>query len=106
MAEEKKTGAAADDKRTAEERKKQATEREERAKAQEEHRKSMRGRPTPTQEEADLIKSGHHPTLEPDGSTEPPWPPVAPAKDKHEKHATAESGGANYSTRQTSAKTA
>jgi hypothetical protein len=106
MAEEKKTEAAAEDKRTAEERKKQATEREERTKAQEEHRKSMRGRPTPTQEEADLIRSGHHPTLEPDGSTEPPWP-VVPAKhpDKHEKHATAETG-AGYSTRQSAAKTA
>ena len=39
MAEEKKTGAAADDKRTADARKKQAEEREQRAKAQEEHRK-------------------------------------------------------------------
>ena len=101
MAEEKKTGAAADDKRTADERKKQATEREERTKAQEEHRKSMRGRPTPTQEEADLIRTGHHPALEPDGSTEPPWPPV-PA---HAKQSTAEHQGAGYSTRQSTAST-
>lgn len=93
MAEEKKTGAAADDKRTADERKKQATEREQRTKAQEEHRKSMRGRPTPTQEEADLIRTGHHPTLEPDGSTEPPWPPAT------KQLPAAESGG-GYTTRQ------
>ena len=101
MAEEKKTGAAADDKRTADARKKHAEEREQRTKAQEEHRKSMRGRPTPTQEEADLIRTGHHPTLEPDGSTEPPWPPV-PA---HAKQSTAEQQGGSYSTRASTAST-
>lgn len=51
--------------------KKLATENEARAKATAEHHKIYDGKPTPTQEEADLIKLGHHPELEPDGSTDP-----------------------------------
>lgn len=86
-----------EDKRTADERKRLNEEREKRSKEQEEHRKSMRGRPTPTQEEADLIKTGHHPQLEPDGSTEPPWPPTGKPVEKV--------GGASYNTRQSTAKT-
>jgi regulator of protease activity HflC (stomatin/prohibitin superfamily) len=35
-------------------------------------REKQRGTPTPTQEEADLIKLGHHPELAKDGSPEDP----------------------------------
>lgn len=48
-----------------------AEDREARQKAMAERDKS-RGRPTPTQEEADLIKMGHHPDLAPDGSPSDP----------------------------------
>jgi hypothetical protein len=64
---------ANDDKRLAEDKKKLAADRDAREKAREEREKS-RGRPTPTQEEIDLIKLGHHVELSPDGS--PPDPNV------------------------------
>ena len=57
----------------------------------------MRGRPTPTQEEADLIRTGQQPPLAPAGPTEPPWPPVT------NKPMSAETGG-GYSTRQATSK--
>lgn len=94
---------ATEDKRTAEARTKLNADRDKLYKDQEEQRASMRGTPTPTQEEADLIKTGHHPTLAEDGSTEPQWPAPVAAKDK--KHATAEHGGANYNTRSQTAST-
>lgn len=68
MADTDKTNA---DKRLADDKKKLAAEREHRAKVQAEHQEMMVGTPTPTQEEADLIKLGHHPDLAPDGSTDP-----------------------------------
>lgn len=62
---------AAADKRMADDRNKLKQEREQRAKDRDEHLKKLQGTPTPTQEEADLIKLGHHPELAPDGSTDP-----------------------------------
>jgi hypothetical protein len=94
MAEEKHVSEEAK-KRMAEDKKKLETEREARAKAQAEHQKKMTGRPTPTQEEADLIKLGHHPELEPDGSTDPYAVPTT-TETKHMEHAE----GKPYQTRQ------
>lgn len=83
----------------------QKQDREDRAKAQEEHRKKMRGRPTPTQDEADQAKLGMHPELAADGSTDPFAAPTTTAAHAN-KQSTAESGGASYSTRQSTTKTA
>lgn len=88
-----------------EDKKRLASEREERTKAQEEHRKKMIGRPTPTQEEADLIKLGHHPDLEPDGSQDPYATPEQKEKNKQhhsDRHMESE-GKAPYQTRQSTA---
>jgi hypothetical protein len=81
------------EKRMAEDKKRLAEEREARAKAQEERAKH-RGRPTPTQEELDLINLGHHPELSPDGS--PPDPNVGFGT----RQVQAEHGGSGYQTRQ------
>lgn len=77
------TKAEADKKRLAQ-------EREARVKAAEERAKN-RGRPTPTQEELDMINLGNHPELSPDGS--PPDPNVSYA------HRQSEAQG-GYQTRQ------
>jgi hypothetical protein len=69
MADDKQTA----ERRLAEDRKRLAEEGEARVKARQEHEKN-KGRPTPTQEEADLIRLGHHVELTPDGS--PPDPNV------------------------------
>lgn len=53
--------------REATDKKRLQQEREERAKQMAEREKN-RGTPTPTQEELDLIKLGHHPELANDGS--------------------------------------
>ncbi|HEY2243472.1 MAG TPA: hypothetical protein VGH47_04510 [Xanthobacteraceae bacterium] len=53
--------------RMAEDKKQLAAEREQRAKDMAE-RDKHRGTPTPTQEECDLAKLGHHPQLADDGS--------------------------------------
>lgn len=76
-------------------------DREERAKQMAE-REKHRGTPTPTQEEADLIKLGHHPELANDGSGPDPADAVNTvqhigAKPKAEKPG-------EYPTRQMSAK--
>ena len=49
-----------------------AQNREQLAKVQEEQREAHKGTPTPTQEEADMIKLGHHVELAKDGSEEDP----------------------------------
>jgi hypothetical protein len=82
---------AHDDKRVADMRK----ENERLAKEQEAHRQSLRGRPTPTQDEANQAKIGAHPELEVDGSTDP----FAVTKE-----ATAAPAGGGYATRQATAK--
>jgi hypothetical protein len=86
---------AAADKRLADDKKKLEQDRADRAKTAEDRRKA-RGTPTPTQEEADLIKLGHHPQLAPDGS--PPDPQVVPTKQMEPA-----SGGRGYETRQSGA---
>jgi hypothetical protein len=70
-----------------------AQEREERAK-QAAEREKKRGTPTPTQEELDLIKLGHHPQLADDGS----------GPDPADKLNTVQHVGGTYSHRQMSAK--
>jgi hypothetical protein len=84
---------AEQDKKMAEDKKKLAEERDARAKAKAAHDKVYLGRPTPTQEECDLIKLGHHPELEPDGSTDP---------DTVGKSLEAEGSRGGYQTRQMS----
>jgi hypothetical protein len=83
--------------RQAEDKKRLAAEREAREKAREEHEKT-RGRPTPTQEEADLAALGHHVELSPDGSP--------PEKDKEKTREAASTHSGNYATRQSTAKPA
>jgi hypothetical protein len=80
-------------KRMEEDRKKLEAQNEQRAKEAEERAKH-RGKPTPTQMEADLAALGHHPELEPDGS---PPDPNYPKKDVQAGSA----GG--YQTRQATA---
>jgi hypothetical protein len=63
---------AAADKRMAEDKKRLAEERDKRQKDREEHLKRTRGTPTPTQEECDLLKLGHHVEIAKDGSAEDP----------------------------------
>ena len=58
-------------KKLEDDKKKLSEERAEWDKQQALHKKIYTGRPTPTQEEANLIKLGNHPELEPDGSTDP-----------------------------------
>jgi hypothetical protein len=57
------------DKKLADDKKKLAEAREAREKAEAE-REKHRGTPTPTQEEVDLVKLGHHIDLAKDGSPE------------------------------------
>jgi hypothetical protein len=85
---------AHDDKRVVEMRK----ENERLAKEQEAHRQSLRGRPTPTQDEANQAKIGAHPELEADGSTDP----FAVTT----RQTTAEPATGGYATRQATAKPA
>jgi hypothetical protein len=80
------------EKRMEDDKKKLSEERADRQKKREEHLKMVTGRPTPTQEEADLIKLGHHPELAADGSTDP----------YSDKAMEAEGGGGGYKTRQMS----
>jgi hypothetical protein len=79
------------DARQAEDKKRLAAEREAREKAA---RERKRGRPTPTQDEADLAALGHHPELSPDGSEE-----EKPAGHQT-RHMEPASGGGGYQTRQ------
>jgi hypothetical protein len=79
------------EKRMAEDKKKIADENKARVEARAAHDKVFLGRPTPTQEECDLIKLGHAVELEPDGSTDP----------YSSKAMEAEHGG-GYKTRQSS----
>lgn len=51
---------------------KQLADDKEAMKAQQEQRDKNKGTPTPTQEEADLLKLGEHPDLAEDGSAEDP----------------------------------
>jgi hypothetical protein len=81
---------AAEDKRLADDKKKLAEEREAREKAQAE-REKHRGTPTPTQEEADLAKLGHHVDLAKDGS---------PEEGAVQERQAVAGGHANYETRQ------
>jgi len=91
---------AAADKRLADDTKRLEQERADRAKAQDERRKH-RGTPTPTQEEADLIKLGHHVQLAPDGSGDDPNNTgFVPARRQME--AAPSGGGRGYETRQAS----
>ena len=83
---------AAADKRMADDRAKLKQEREQRTKVADEIRNKQLGTPTPTQEEADLIKMGHHPELAPDGSTDP----------YAERNLQATEHGGGYQTRQSS----
>ena len=80
------------DTRLAEDKKRLAAEREAREKAREE-RDKKRGRPTPTQEEADLAALGAHPELSPDGS-----PEEKPAG--HQTRHMEPASGGGYQTRQ------
>lgn len=73
-------------------------EREERAK-QAAEREKHRGTPTPTQEEIDLVKLGHHPELANDGSGPDPADKLNTVR-----HIGAKPPG-EYPTRQMSAKT-
>ena len=83
---------ATDDK-LAEDKKKLKAENDARQKATAEREKN-RGTPTPTQEEADLLKLGHPVELAADGSPPDPNDPSAKTKEATAQH----SGG--YSTRQ------
>ena len=83
-------------KRMEADKKKLAAENEKRAADSAAHAKMVTGTPTPTQEEADLIKLGHHPELAPDGSTDPySAKAMEPASSQHT--------GGGYQTRQTRA---
>lgn len=82
----------AEDKRATEDRKRLEQEREK----QEEVRKKLRGRPVPTQDEANQAKLGLHPELEVDGSEDP----------FSTKQVEAQPSGGGYSTRQSTAKPA
>jgi hypothetical protein len=66
------TTKAAADKKLADDKKRLSEERERRQKEGEEHAKRMRGTPTPTQEENDLVKLGNFVELAKDGSEEEP----------------------------------
>lgn len=92
------------DKRMEEDKKKLAEAKQAREKQMAETAKAM-GRPTPTQEELDLIKLGHHVELSDDGSgPDPNHPPggVHPQSGL-KRHSEAEHGGAPYATRQSTA---
>jgi hypothetical protein len=84
------------DQKLAEDKKKLAADREARDKQMAEREKN-RGTPTPTQEEADLLKLGHAVELAPDGS--PPDPNVNPPAGKKERDMEGQHGG-GYQTRQ------
>ena len=91
--------AAASD-RMSEDKKRVAHEREERAKQAAERYKN-RGTPTPTQEEMDMIKLGHHVELANDGSGPDPNEARNTVKHIGGKHSDKPS---EYPTRQMSAK--
>jgi hypothetical protein len=76
-----------------EDKKRLAQERDERQKQMAEHEKN-KGTPTPTQEECDLAKLGHHPELANDGS----------GPDPTEKSNTVQHIGGKYSHRSMQAK--
>ncbi|HEY2245182.1 MAG TPA: hypothetical protein VGH47_13355 [Xanthobacteraceae bacterium] len=82
------------DQKLAEDKKKLAADREDREKQMAERAKNQ-GTPTPTQEEADLLKLGHAVELAPDGS--PPDPNTVPAE---KKDMAAAGHGGGYATRQ------
>jgi hypothetical protein len=84
---------AVDDKKLADDKKKLAEEREAREKAAAD-REKHRGTPTPTQEEVDLVKLGHHIDLAKDGSPE----------EGVEQREAAAGGRAAYETRQLGSK--
>jgi hypothetical protein len=81
---------AAEDKRLADDKKRLAEERDAREKAQAE-REKHRGTPTPTQEENDLAKLGHHIDPARDGS---------PEEGAVQERQAVAGGQANYETRQ------
>jgi hypothetical protein len=87
------------DAKLAEDKKKLAAEKEAREKQAAATAKAM-GRPTPTQEELDLIMLGNHPELSDDGSGPDPNHPSPLAQTKHVE---ASHGSGGYSTRQSSA---
>ena len=82
----------ADDAKLAADKKQVAAENEARQKFYSERAKHA-GRPTPTQEEADLLKLGNHIELSPDGS--PPDPQQVGTKNMEAEH----SSGGGYRTR-------
>jgi hypothetical protein len=83
------------DAKMAEDKRKLAAQKEAREKqhAEIERRK---GRPTPTQEECDLLKLGNHPELSDDGSGPDPFNPPEPGQEEE----SGKRGGAAYSHRQ------
>jgi hypothetical protein len=95
MADEAKAAA---DKKLAEDKKKIAADNEARAKFYADRAKHL-GRPTPTQEECDLIRLGNHIELSPDGSPPDPW-----NTGQSKESAAANHGGGGYAHRQSTAR--
>jgi hypothetical protein len=80
-----------------------ASDKEARQRSTEEYQKRMKGRPTPTQEECDLIKLGAAPdALEPDGSD--PDPNNGLIFGQHSRQLEPAHSGGGYQTRQSTAR--
>ena len=101
MASEPKSDKAAAD-RMNEDKKRVTQEREERAKQMAEREKN-RGTPTPTQEECDLLKLGHHPELVADGSGPDPTEKLNTVRHIGAKEKEKSSNNPEYQTRQQTA---
>jgi len=81
-----------------------ASDKEARQRSNEEYQKRMKGRPTPTQEECDLIKLGAAPdSLEPDGSEPDPNNGLI-FGGPHSRHLEPAHSGGGYQTRQSTAR--